>query len=287
VPSTASRVALWAAVAAGALLRALAAATRHPWHDEHFTAWAARLPFAELIAALRLDSGPPLPYLLTGLLAIVLVGGAATRAFGPRAGLACAWLLAVHPLAIAWSAEGRAYSLLLLAAAWSWERIEAIAAGSRWGAPGLGAALAIGVWSHGLGLTLAGSAAVAAFTLEAPVRRRALAAVAVALLAHLPWLPVAASQPPEAIAWMGDAWRSMPALERLAVPVRLLPPAAPFGRSLDLPTPPGWLMATAAAVMVLAFAAAPRSRTLLRVALLAAIPALGLLVLVLAAVPAF
>ncbi|MEW6336657.1 MAG: hypothetical protein AB1625_04570, partial [Acidobacteriota bacterium] len=57
-------LALGAVGAVALLLRAAAAAIRAPWHDEYFTAWAASIPWPDLLAALRVDSGPPLPYVL-------------------------------------------------------------------------------------------------------------------------------------------------------------------------------------------------------------------------------
>ena len=61
-------VAVWSVVALA--LRTLGAWWRPPWHDEYFTAWVSALPPADLIAALRVDSGPPLPYLLAKAVAL-------------------------------------------------------------------------------------------------------------------------------------------------------------------------------------------------------------------------
>ena len=180
----------WAGLALAALAPRLAGALlRHPWHDEYFTAWAARLPFAELMAALRLDSGPPLPYLLVklvaslgipglaaartvsvlaGTAAVLLAARAARRSSGPAAGWWTGAFLAAHPLAVAWSSEGRAYALVLLAAAWAWERLETLARDGR-GALGLAAAVALACWSHGLGLLLAGVLAAVAVTGSADI----------------------------------------------------------------------------------------------------------------------
>ena len=45
---------------------------RPAWHDELYTLALARLPFAELFAALKVDSGPPLHYLMChGLFALI------------------------------------------------------------------------------------------------------------------------------------------------------------------------------------------------------------------------
>ncbi len=262
---------LWLTLGAAALLPRLAAAfARPPWHDEYFTAWAARLPFTELIAALRVDSGPPLPYLLVKFFTIfglgplpasrliavaagtgaALLGAlAARRAFGEEAGWWTGALLAVHPLAVAWSCEGRAYALLLLCAALGWERIEKLARTGT-GAAGLALAVALACWSHGLGMLLALVLAAVALTLPRDVRSRAGAAVAAGLATHLPWLPVALKQPPASIAWMTTAWRSLPASSRPVAPVRLLSPLGDFRSALDLPGSPWWVEAAAAALVL-------------------------------------
>jgi hypothetical protein len=296
---------LWLGLALAALLpRALAAALRPPWHDEYFTVWAAGLPLNELVAALRLDSGPPLPYLLVkiitvfgvpaltaaralavaaGTAAVLLATRAARRAFGAEAGWWTGAFLASHPLAIAWSSEGRAYALLLLAAAWAWERLGALEDGPG-GAIGLGSAVALACWSHGLGLLLAAVVAAVGMTLSRRARWGAIAAVAGGLALHLPWLPVAAHQPPAAIAWMAAFWRTVPAVPKLAAAVRLLSPLGGFGAFLDLPSPPAWAEAGAAALLLALLASACRRwevawRPLLGVVLpagiLAALTAIG------------
>jgi hypothetical protein len=259
--------------------RILAAVVRPPWHDEYFTVWAAGLPWKELLAALRLDSGPPLPYLLVKLVAllgvpplvaaralavaagtgaVLLTGRVAQRSFGTEAGWWAAVLLALHPLAVAWSGEGRAYALLLLAAAWAWERLERVARGEG-GSVGLGCAVALACWIHGLGMLLAAVLAVIALTLSQPARRRALAAIAAGFACYLPWLPVAAHQPPAAIAWMATFWRSLSPWDRLVAPVRLLSPLARFAGFLDLPSPPIWVEVGAWVLLLVLLAAACRA----------------------------
>jgi hypothetical protein len=297
-------LALGAVGAVALVLRAGAAAVRAPWHDEYFTAWAASLPWPDLLAALRVDSGPPLPYVLAGIgslagleplaaaravsvlagtFAAVLAARAATRAWGQSAGILVGLLLATHPLAVAWSSEGRAYGLLMLASAWAWERLETVAHEGR-GASGLGAAVALGCWSHGIGLVAAAAAALAALLLPAARRRIALTAAGAGLATLLPWVPIAAAQPPAATAWMSEAWRMLPAGERLAAPVRLLPPLAPFGEYLDVPSSPRWAQGVAALACVALLLAARRVRT---PAALAALPAAGLACLAWLGVPAF
>jgi 4-amino-4-deoxy-L-arabinose transferase-like glycosyltransferase len=298
----------WAGLTLAALApRVSGAFLRHPWHDEYFTAWAGRLSLGGLVAALRLDSGPPLPYLLVklvaglgvpplaaaravsviaGTAAVLLAAHAARRAFGPRAGWWAGAFLAVHPLAVAWSCEGRAYALLFMAAAWAWERIEALAHERR-GAVGLAAAVALGCWSHGLGLLLATVLAVVALTLQTPTRSRALAAVCAGLASHLPWLPIAMHQPPAAIAWMASAWRAMPAAERLAAPVRLLSPLGAYASALDLPSSPWWLEAAAGMTLGAVVIAGCRARGAWRTAIGAALPPVMLGTLAAAGVSAF
>ena len=112
------------AVAATALgPRVAGAVLRRPWHDEYFTAWLAGLSPDAALAALRLDSGPPGPYLLpwlgvrlglpplvvargvavlAGTLAVLLVLAAARRSWGSAAGWWAGALLAVHPLGWPW-----------------------------------------------------------------------------------------------------------------------------------------------------------------------------------------
>jgi hypothetical protein len=300
---------LWLGLALAALLpRALAAALRAPWHDEYFTAWASGLPLKELIAALRIDSGPPLPYLLVKLIsilgiptlfaaralavaagtgAVLLAARTARRGFGPEAGWWAGALLATHPLALAWSCEGRAYALLLLAVAWAWDRLEALAAG-RGGGIGLTCAVALACWCHGLGLLLAVVLAVAGVTLPRPARWRAVGAVAAGLASFLPWVPVAAHQPPAAVAWMATFWRTLPVAERLAAPVRLLSPLGGFEGFLDLPSSAAWAEAAAAALVVVLLAAGWRSSgTARRLLLGVVLPAGALAGLATLGVPAF
>ena len=298
----------WLALAAAALApRVVGAFLRRPWHDEYFTAWASRLSIADLLAALRLDSGPPLPYLLVKLLAFsgldpvaaaraisVAAGTAAVfiatlasrRAFGERAGWWTGALLAIHPLAVAWSCEGRAYALVLLAAAWAWERVEALSRGGH-GAAGLAAAVTLACWSHGLGLLLAGVLAASALTLRPPGRGRALGAVGVGLASHLPWLPVALHQPPAAVAWMSAAWRAMPLPDRFAAPVRMFSPLAGFATALDLPSSPVVLEAAAGAALMLLVVTGSRTRGALRLAIGFVLPPVALGVLAALGVPAF
>jgi hypothetical protein len=299
----------WLALSLVALApRVLAAVVRPPWHDEYFTVWAVGLPWKELISALRLDSGPPLPYLFVkfialfgvpplvaaralavaaGTGAVLLVARAAQRAFGAEAGWWAGVLLALHPLAVAWSCEGRGYALLLLAAAWGWERLESVAKGEG-GVVGLGCAVALACWSHGLGMLLAAVLAVVALTLSRPARGRAVAAIAAGFVCHLPWLPVAAHQPPAAIAWMATFWRGLTPGDQLVAPVRLLSPLAGFAGFLDLPSPPIWVEVGAWPLLLVLLAAGCRAaRPIPRPLIGLVLPAATLGALATLGVPAF
>jgi hypothetical protein len=267
---------MWLGLALAALIpRAVGALVRQPWHDEYFTAWVAGLPWARLVDALRIDSGPPLPYALAKVVALsglgplpaarivavvagtaaVLLAARATRlAFGTEAGWWTGALLAFHPLAVAWSAEGRAYALLLFAAAWAWERLESVVRGAG-GALGLGLAVAIACWSHALGMLVAAALAIVGLSLRSPARRRVIVAVLAGFATCLAWLPVAIHQPPAAIAWMGAFWRTLPAPARIVAPLRLLSPVGGFSLTLDLPSSPWWIE-TVGALLVLALLAA-------------------------------
>jgi hypothetical protein len=306
VVSTTRRVRLLIAGIATATvgLRVAAAVLRPAWHDEYFTAWVAALPWRDALAALRVDSGPPLFYALTkalalsglaplaaarllavvaGSLAVLLAGRAARAAFGPPAGLVCAALLAVHPLALAWSSEGRAYAVLLLAAAWGWERLERLATTGH-GARGLAIAVALACWSHAFGLVIAAALAVGALSLATRQRRLALIGIGAGLATNLPWIPVAVRQPAAATAWMTPAWKALPLSDRLLAPVRLLPPLAPFGHHLDLPSAPLAAQLLAALLCVALIAACRPSWRPLALWL---VPAFGLTGLAILGVPAF
>ncbi|HPC83042.1 MAG TPA: glycosyltransferase family 39 protein [Thermoanaerobaculaceae bacterium] len=301
-----------ALVVPAALALALAgtgAWVRPPWHDEYFTAWAARLPWSDLLAALRLDSGPPLLYALSRLAtllglpalgaaravaalcgagAVALVAATARSRWGGGAAWTAGLLLAFHPLALHWSCEGRAYALLLFAAAWGWFELTRMEGGlpRAWR---LGIAVALGCWSHSLGLLLASALAAACVALPVTVRRRGLVAIAAGLASHLPWLPVMLGQPPAAIAWMAHLWEQLAIPRSMALAIgRYLSPVAAFGGVLDLPSPP-LAVEVAGAVLTAALLglALCRPGEVAIPALGVGVPAAAFAALVLASVPVF
>ena len=69
IPSvSAARVGLLVATAIALLFGLAGLVTRPVWHDELFTLRLARMPLASILAAIETDSGPPLHYLLSHLL---------------------------------------------------------------------------------------------------------------------------------------------------------------------------------------------------------------------------
>lgn len=245
----------WVFPALGSLaLRAAGAVTLRPWHDEYFTVWVAQLSWQKLFSALRWDSGPPLFYVLTklaswlgcpplvaaralsvlaGVAATVLLGLAAQRLVSGAAGFWAAFLFAVHPLAVMWSSEARAYGLMSLAVAASlWALGELQVGTGRW--VWLAVSLVLGLYTHGLGLVwLVAVWGFGLVTRQKPV----LWAAGAATGCFLPWLPVMLQQPPEALAWMVSSHADVPLWARWLGPLRLLPPLAGWAYTLEAPFP--------------------------------------------------
>lgn len=214
-------------VLAGVALRLALAVWRPLWADEIFTIELARRPVAEILSALRVDSGPPLHYLLARLcllpfpspgvadvlprlLSVLAWAGhvplllrAGRRLGGGERGPLAAVLLSLLPIPVYFGAEGRGYmlaSLLLLAA------LDGVLALRE--RPGRGRAVATGLLAGAAFLTHYLSAfpilGLATLLRGAPSRsRRALLlAAGVALAVVSPWLPVLLSQPRESMAWV-------------------------------------------------------------------------------------
>ncbi len=271
------------AAALALLVGGLGVALRPPWHDELYTLELAARPAPAIVAALRLDSGPPghyllaravwlaggrtaralrLPSLLALAAALAALAAVAARRLGPGAGWWVAVAAPLHPVALAAATEARAYGVLLLAAS-----VAAVAVSGRlgrWRAVALAAALAVACWVHALGLLLALAVALAAAFRPRPERLRAWAAVAAALALHLPWVPVMLAQPPAALAWMA---RTTPRADPrvLLVPLAAATPAVDLSPWLDLAGVPG--MGAVAPLVGLALLAAGLRRRELRPAL--------------------
>jgi hypothetical protein len=258
-------------VAAAALARLDLLLTRPPWFDEVFTAWAARLSPARLLWALRLDSGPPLFYLLErpaamaadrigapdsllrvlSFLAVAALPLAALALPDPPTRRRFLVLTAASPLLLVYAAEARPYALLsAFGLALFVLSLAAEERGPLLSAAALIAAAAL--YTHYLAIFLVGSLAIVAL-----LRRRGKSAAALlagcALFA--PWLPTLLRQPAEATAWMHEpaAFSSAAMLSALGGAGRV---PDPLGG--PLPSPLLWAGA-AIGLLALAGVAAARS----------------------------
>jgi hypothetical protein len=215
-----------AALAAGVAARVYAAFARPLWADEIFTLTVARRSVLEILAALRVDSGPPLHYLaahvlllpfpapgagdvvvrllslVASLLHLPLLFFVGKRLGRPTAGLVAAALYAVFPLAVLYGVEGRGYALASLLALLAFERALALRERPRFGT---GAALALAaagaVLTHYLAAFPVAALALLAIDARPAARRALVGAGGAALLLAAPWLPVALAQPDASMAW--------------------------------------------------------------------------------------
>lgn len=263
---------MWTASGVALAAGALAAAVRRPWHDELYTLELARSSFGGILAALRLDSGPPGYYLLCRLAALagldsvralrVLSMVAVAAGVGllvaalsderARAWLA-AGLLALHPLLLRAAGEARQYGIFFLLAAGA---IFLLARGvTRRRAWALAGVLAAACWVHALGLVLAGALFAAALARPAEERGRIWLAVLGGLVLWLPWLPATIHQPPEALAWMARGWREIAAWQRPLLPFFEPAPVAPPSPFVALAALPGTLAVLGLGVWTLLAAA--------------------------------
>ncbi len=218
-----SRVAigfLFAVALLSASLRLLFLFRRPLWFDELFTLWAARLSIPNLLAALRLDSGPPSFYVCEKPLAAwadgLAQGDWLIRAPSFLAALALFLGVRALPAGIArgvfvlllsgstllnlYAAEARPYAVLALLALWLFLLS---LRGEERGRRLLAAAgvTALALYTHYLALF-----AVAALVLltAAARRRKSCAALLAGSAAFLPWIPVLRAQPRAAVAWVNE-----------------------------------------------------------------------------------
>jgi hypothetical protein len=216
----------WTAIAVGLSARVFTLVARPLWADEIFTLTLARKSIPEILAALRVDSGPPLhpllayvllaPFpapgpadilvrvlsLVASLLHLPLLVVVARRLGRPGLGLPAAALFSVFPLAVEYAAEGRAYALASVLALLAFERALALRQTPRLTvALGLTLAAAGAVLTHYLAVFPVAALAVLAWDAR-PAARRALvvSGLAAATLAAA-WVPVALSQPRASMAW--------------------------------------------------------------------------------------
>ena len=255
-----------------------------------FTAWASRRAPASLVAALRLDSGPPLFYLaerpfaqaadrpardplvriLPFAAGLALFAAARTLPRGP----ARRWWIALcasFALVNLYAAEARGYALLSLFCL----GIFLLALTARQSAARLASLFALAaaaLWLHYLALFAVGAALLLALGLRRP---RCALALAAALAAFAPWAPVLLAQPGEAMAWLRDApTAALPGFLSALGGVGRVP--APFG-----PAPPHALFVAGAllgAALIALLLPAARADAAIRAALLYVAIVLGLTV---------
>jgi uncharacterized membrane protein len=222
-----TRALAWAAITVGVVARVFSLVVRPLWADEIFTLTVARKSVSEILAALRVDSGPPLHYLLAhvllapfgpapgpadvlvrvlslvaSLLHLPLLVVVARRLGRPEMGLPAAALYSVFPLAVAYAAEGRAHALASLLALLAFERALALRETPRLRvAAGLAFAAAGAVLTHYLAVFPVAALAVLAWDAR-PASRRVLvfSGLGAAALAAA-WVPVAIAQPRASMAW--------------------------------------------------------------------------------------
>jgi len=260
---------LAAAILVGVTARIAFLAEKPLWSDEIFTLTLARQPAAEIVEALRLDSGPPLHYVLArlvllplgaspgpsdiavrilslaaSLLHLPLLVLVARRLGRPEAGLPAAALYALFPIAVDYAAEGRAYAIASLLVLAAFERALALREQPTAGrAVALAFATGGAVLFHYLALfPVAGLAALFPSS-TGRTRRLLTAAGGGGALLFLPWLPVALRQPSASMAWSREAPFAMAPLH---LPVNLGFGISPLSGGLALLVPLSLLVLGAA-----------------------------------------
>ena len=265
-------------------LRGAFLAVREPFFDDLFTVWIARMPFREMMDALRLDSGPPLYYLLVRLAVPLREGAAAielverVRFFSFAIGFAtllvvlgarhlgntryvAALLFACFPPAMLFATEARAYALCGLLAGLCAILLH------RWSETGrtvlLGFAVLFAVlaaWSHYYGVVLLPLPLVAGlFGQGRKLIGRGVAAAISGSLLFIPGLMLALAQPRDAVRWMTVESRDAPAI--LLSALRQLGFAASYPAALLEPMPAAAQLVSAAVIGLLFIFGVRRSTT--------------------------
>ena len=258
------RLVVLSALLAGLAARLALSFLRPLWADEIFTLALARRPLPDLLAALRLDSGPPLHYVVArlvllpfaapgsfdvvvrllsvvaSLLHVPLLIRIGRRCGRARAGVIAAALFLVFPLSASSGAEGRGYALASLLALAAFERLLALEGAPRAGTAALAGLLGgAAVLTHYLALLPVAGMLLAALARGRP-RRLAVLASGVAAALAASWLPVAFRQPRASMLWA----------EAQPLGERALQFAVNLG--LGLPVEPGsaWLLGPLALVLL-------------------------------------
>ena len=217
VSAYAARIALITAI--GLALRVLWVGHEPIWRDEAFTAIVAQRDIPGMLQAIRLDSAPPLSYLIThvfvvmlgaspaalrvapaiiGALLIPIVAALTRRCAGDRAGIVAAFICALAPALVMSSRDARMYAMATTLVALSslalWRASERSSA-LRWTV--YGAALLLALYTQYFALLVIPAQLLALrLVLRASWRAVALASAVAALCvaALVPWLAYAAPQ---------------------------------------------------------------------------------------------
>ncbi|MFN8586358.1 MAG: glycosyltransferase family 39 protein [Candidatus Eisenbacteria bacterium] len=252
LPGWLERVAAPVLLAVAVALRVREALRAPLWYDELYTQAAVNQPWADVLRIMRADVHPPLHYVLAhlwhvtghselavrglgmiaGVAGLFVAWGFAREAFGRRAGLLAAALVAAHPWHVYFSQEARSYPWLwLFLSLSSWGAWRWCARGRRADALLFVGASALALWTHYLaGVVLALQWAWTLLRLRRePARAWAWTGwhVAVALL-FAPVLPLWWTQLHRA---ESDHWMPRPVLADLFEAVRKLA----FGASYLVP----------------------------------------------------
>lgn len=161
---------------------------RQPFFDELFTRWLSAKSFADIVAALRYDSGPPLYYFLVhvfqdGRLISLVASLIAIVLLLRKENLLAAAFVAVFPPSVLFAVDARAYALcaLFVTIGVLYEKFDAIA-------------FVLAAYSHFYGV------------LFFPLLVRKPKSLALAVVLFAPGFALAAMQPAGARQWMTFAW---------------------------------------------------------------------------------
>jgi len=198
--------------------------TRDFFFDELFTHWICAKAFADIVRALRVDSGPPLyyfvihaignpPLIAVRWISLLFAAGAliailASRRLGESRFLAAA-LLAVYPPSALFATDARAYALCALFITIA---VLALDAHRDWTAA---LALVVAAYTHYYGVLFFPMLLLRGFAVARPLGEgtprgrvvaslRGLSPFFAALALFAPWLAIALRQPPQAMAWNSE-----------------------------------------------------------------------------------
>jgi hypothetical protein len=246
-------------------------------------------PFGAILAALRVDSGPPLFYLLNRALGLATIESVrlfsvvaslagffavvASRHLGERRWIA-AVLLAVYPPAVYLGGEARSYALcgafagtgLILLERW-------FDSGRRRELAGAVVLMVVAAYAHYYGVLLFPLVVVIAVVERRRVREAVIATAAIAV-AYAPGFALALTQPPEAMTWLGVA----SPLRALGSSLRQLAFAAEYPPTF-VASPPVALQIFAATLLLVALFPTFRDRPARRFMLMTLTPIAILVVL--------